>query len=119
LDGLNDTVIVNNDDGTSSDNNVDQSGCDAQIGNFLNDKNSLGPVHFIMELASLGKMHKIYNFSNGVVYVFVVTALCHAVGKSKWNKYCTVKKLGACVHCSDEAYAMVCLENNVDKWLEK
>ena len=40
-------------------------------------------------------------------------------GKRKWNKYSQSKKIREFITASDEAFAMIVMENNLPKWMEE
>ena len=56
---------------------------------------------------------------NEMLYLFYSECVARAVGKCKWNKYSQVKHMGNFVTCSDEALAMILLENNLTEWMDK
>ena len=45
--------------------------------------------------------------------------MSRSVRKRKWNESSQKKKLSSCVDPSDEAFAMLVLENNVSKWMDE
>ena len=48
--------------------------------------------------------------------LFVTEILKAAIGKSTWDRYCTKKLICAFVTRSDEAYALLNVENQYDRW---
>jgi len=53
-----------------------------------------------------------------LIYYFVITCVSNSTGKRKWNKFSHRKKMNEFVTYSDEAFALIVLENNADKWLQ-
>ena len=82
---------------------------------------SYGKYHKLMEMAWLkGNIEKIYESKdNELLYIFYLKCVSVVSGKRKWNKYSQSKKLRTFVTPSDEAFAMVCIENNLPKWMEE
>ena len=75
-----------------------------------------------LELLQYGKeknVEKILESGNmELIYYFVITCLSYSTGKRKWNKFSHRKKLNEFVTYSDEAFALIVLENNAEKWLQ-
>ena len=57
------------------------------------------------------------NDNDDLVFLFYSKCVSRAVGKRKWNEFAKTKPLSEFVTPSDEAYAMLVLENNVSKWM--
>ena len=53
-----------------------------------------------------------------LLYLFYVCCVSRSVRKRRWNEYSRKKKLSTFVDPSDEAFAMLVLENNVSKWMD-
>ena len=75
-----------------------------------------------LELLEYGKeknVEKILESGNmELIYYFVITCVSNSTGKRKWNKFSHRKKLNEFVTYSDEAFALIVLENNAEKWLQ-
>ena len=54
-----------------------------------------------------------------LLYIFYVCCVSRSVRKRKWNESSQTKKLSSFVDPSDEAFAMLVLENNVLKWIDE
>ena len=54
-----------------------------------------------------------------LLYIFYVCCVSRSVRKQKWNESSQKKKISSFVDPSDEAFAMLVLENNVLKWMDK
>ena len=54
-----------------------------------------------------------------MIYHFVMKILSNVVGKSKWNNMGSKKLMNVFVTNSDEAFAMLVMENNCFKWVDK
>ena len=54
-----------------------------------------------------------------LIYTFYRVCVSRAVGKRKWNEYSKKKLLREFVTPSDEALAMLIVENNVGKWMSE
>lgn len=79
-----------------------------------------GPVHTLLKIASSTNLiQHIYRCDEKVVRVFVRCALSNVVGRRKWNKMCNMVPMGNIATASDEAFAMLVLENNASKWQDE
>lgn len=101
----------------SSTQPQDQSG-DVQDHNSTTSSSYIGPAHVLMNMAKDCTLTKLYSESiaSPIVDVFVRKVLCHIVGKRKWNSASRTLMLQQFVDTSDEAMAMLILENNYAKW---
>ena len=77
-----------------------------------------GPAHTLLKLGYHDKMHTIYDFDIDVISKFLIYVLPDAVGKRKWNKLSKGLRPSKFVTTSDEAFAMIVIENNAVKWLD-
>ena len=57
--------------------------------------------------------------NDDLIYVFYVTCVSRIVRKRRWNECSQSKLLHTFVDPSDEAFAMLVLENNVAKWMDE
>ena len=80
-----------------------------------------GTFHKLMKMAYMPrKIETIMDSENQeVLKLFYTACVSQAVGKRKWNEFSKVKYLGSFVSPSDEAFAMLVLENNVAKWMNE
>ena len=80
-----------------------------------------GKYHRLMKLTWMPKsIENIHDIEDEeVLYLFYSECVSRAVGKRKWNKCSQVKNMGKFVTCSDEALAMILLENNLPKWMDE
>ena len=76
-----------------------------------------GPVHTLLKLGYHDMMHTVYEHDTEVISRFWYLVLPEAVGKRKWNKLSKGLQVSNFVTKSDEAFAMVMVENNAGKWL--
>lgn len=79
-----------------------------------------GPMHELLYLTSKGRLIELY-FKHGenLIYHFVTKILSHVVGKRKWNNMGSKKLMNVFVTNSDEAFAMLVMENNCFKWTDE
>ena len=77
-----------------------------------------GPVHTLLKLGYHDKMHTIYEHDEEVLSRFLFLVLPDAVGKRKWNRMVKGLLVSRFVTFSDEAFAMILVENNAGKWLK-
>ena len=84
-------------------------------------KKRKGMIHQLMNMAwNTRKIETVLESDNeDLIYVFYVTCVSRVVRKRKWNQCSQTKKLSAFVDPSDEAFAMLVLENNVSKWMDE
>lgn len=54
-----------------------------------------------------------------LLYIFYVCCVSRSVRKRRWNECSQKKRLRLFVDPSDEAFAMLVLENNVSKWMDE
>ena len=80
-----------------------------------------GIIHHLMNLAwHTRKIESILESDNDdLIYVFYVTCVSRIVCKRKWNECSQSKLLHTFVDPTDEAFAMLVLENNVAKWMDE
>ena len=80
-----------------------------------------GIFHHIMNLAwHTRKVETILESDHDdLIYVFYVSCVSRIVRKRKWNECSQVQLLHQFVDPSDEAFAMLVLENNVSKWMDE
>lgn len=104
------------------ENQGDSSSSSTQVSELIDNEVILadrrGPVHTMLKLGYHDKMHDIYKHTQDVVSKFLFLVLPEAVGKRKWNKLAKGLKPSQFVSCSDEAFAMIMIENNGAKWLD-
>ena len=64
-----------------------------------------------------GTIDTIYESDNmNLIYYWVTNCLSNSTGKRKWNKFCSDRRMKDFITFSDEAFAMLALENNAEKW---
>ena len=80
-----------------------------------------GIIHHMMNLAwNTRKIETILDSENDdLIYVFYVTCVSRIVRKRKWNECSQTKLLRSFVDPTDEAFAMLVIENNVAKWMDE
>ena len=80
-----------------------------------------GMIHHLMNLAwNTRKIETVLDSEDDdLIYVFYVTCVSRVVRKRKWNQCSQSKLLSSCIDLSDEAFAMLVLENNVSKWMDE
>lgn len=81
----------------------------------------INPARLLLELASEGKVTDVYlddTIRQDVFRVFIQGVLAHVVTKTKWNVHAHMYDMGTFVNVTDEAFAMVLLENNCDVWMD-
>jgi hypothetical protein len=73
------------------------------------------------KLLSMGQnktIDKIYESEDmDLVNYFVTRCVSYSTGKRKWNKYSYLRPMSDFVTYSDEAFAMMVIENNAEKWI--
>ena len=81
----------------------------------------LGLTHELMKLAwEKGNIETIFETANeDLIYTFYQKCVSRTVGKRNWNECSQVNKLHEYVSASDEAFAMLVLENNLPKWMDE
>ena len=83
-------------------------------------KEKRGPFHTLLHLAYMKKTHLILKTKHeDVLKAFLFNVLPFGIGKSKWNHCVKELNLKTFVSTSDEAFAMLALENNSIKWLDE
>ena len=77
-------------------------------------------VRDLLELARTQKLIDVYfgDVSLGVFKLFFQEVLPHVVQKRKWRSCSHMQQLSTFVHESDEAFAMLVLENNCELWAD-
>lgn len=79
-----------------------------------------GPYHSILKLAYHRKIHDILKCKDDtVLQVYATKVLPFAVGKQKWNTCSKMVDYYRFVTTSDEAFAMILLENGAPRWLDQ
>ena len=80
-----------------------------------------GLYHELLSLAwHTRKIETILETDNeDLLYIFYVCCVSRSVRKRKWNESSQKKKISSFVDPSDEAFAMLVLENNVSKWMDE
>lgn len=78
-----------------------------------------GPFHTVVKLGFHGRMHEIYDHEPSVVKIFLLHVLPQAVRKHKWNKLVKLKTLSSFLTYSDEALAMLIVENIALKCIDE
>ena len=64
-----------------------------------------------------GTIDTIYESDNmDLIYYWVTNCLSNSTGKRKWNKFSSDRRMKDFITFSDEAFAMLALENNAEKW---
>ena len=82
--------------------------------------NEHGPVHTLLDICKNSLIQDIYKCDNDdVILSFVECAVGSVIGRRLWKKRADLVKLSTFVTPSDEAFAMVVLENNANKWIEE
>ena len=80
-----------------------------------------GLHHKLMKMAYMPK--KIETImdteNNDLLKLFYTSCVSQAVGKRTWNHFCKIRYLSSFVTPTDEAFAMLILENNVAKWMNE
>jgi hypothetical protein len=80
-------------------------------------ENKKGPIHTIMDIAFHQKLEDIYRYSDNVIYAFVTVILVKVVGSTRYRNGSCMMKMNKYVDKSDEAFALVCVENSCEKWI--
>lgn len=82
--------------------------------------NDYGPVHTLLEICKNDMIHEVYKCMNDdVIFSFVECAIGSVIGRRLWKKRSDLMKLRNYVTPSDEAFAMLVLENNAEKWMDE
>ena len=121
-----------NNDGNIDSNTMEQEDNETPNENYnelislINEKKGpipkdIGVSHRLMRMTWMPKnIEKIHDKQdNDLLYFFYSECVSRVVGKRKWNKYSQVRKMGNFVTTSDEAFAMIILENNLPKWMDE
>ena len=67
-----------------------------------------------------GNIETLFETDNeDLIYTFYQKCVSRTVGKRNWNECSQVKKLADYVSASDEAFAMLVIENNLPKWMDE
>ena len=83
-------------------------------------KDRRGPYHSILKIAYHCRIHDILNCNDdAILQVYATKILPFAVGKQKWNTCSKMVDYYRFVTTSDEAFAMILLENGATRWLDK
>lgn len=96
------------------------SNANMEDNNEISDKQFKGPMHELMYLSREGKLIELY-FKHGenLIYYFVTKILANVIGKRKWNSMGRQKLLSVFVTNSDDAFALLVMENNCFKWTDE
>ena len=80
-----------------------------------------GIFHHLMNLSwHTRKIESVLESDNDdMIYVFYVSCVSRIVRKRKWNECSQTKLLTDFVDPTDEAFAMLVLENNASKWMDE
>ena len=80
-----------------------------------------GLCHKLMKLAYMPRKIETIMDTNdsALLKLFYTVCVSEAVGKRKWNECSKVKYLSSFVNPSDEAFAMLVIENNTAKWMNE
>lgn len=78
-----------------------------------------GPVHALLRIVQEYNADDLYKCSDSILLAFAKNVLCHVNGKSDWEQKVklTSAKLSDFITVSDEAFAMILIENSARKWL--
>lgn len=78
-----------------------------------------GPVHALLRIVKDYSVDNLYQCSDDILLKYADLALSWVCGKNFWNQMTTKTKerIGRFVTISDEAFAMVILEGNAEKWM--
>ncbi len=79
--------------------------------------NKKGPIHTIMDIAYHEKLEDIYRYNDDVIYAFVTVILIKVVGCTRYRNASCMMRMNKYVDKSDEAFAIVCVENSCEKWI--
>lgn len=107
------------DDLVTEDNRVDNN--DQETKTNCYHSNVLGPVHTLLDIASQNEgINSIYCHQDyKVILSFVNLVLSTVVGRRRFSKRCDLLGMRNYVTASDEAFAMLVLENNAEKWSDE
>ena len=79
-----------------------------------------GPYHTVLKLGLEKKIHELFTIKNEeVLKVYLFDILPYSVRKIKWNTHSKKFKMSQFVTRSDEAFALLIIENNAPKWLDE
>ena len=80
-----------------------------------------GITHKLMSMAwtNNGIENILETSDEDLLYLFYSKCVSRAVGKQKWNEFKDEKCLNEFVNPSDEALAMLVIENNLTKWMDE
>ena len=77
-----------------------------------------GPYHTILKLGIERKIEKIF-YDDELLKIYLCEILPHSVGKQKWNVCSKNFKMSSFVTRSDEAFALLTIENGAPKWMDE
>lgn len=82
-------------------------------------KTDPGPVHALLRIVGNIKNYNLYKCDDTILLAFAKNVLCHVHGKLDWDQKMnrTSAKLSEFITISDEAFAMILIENSAKKWL--
>ena len=109
-------------EGTNTTNDTSGVWCvnEDPLFNFL-DNNPKGPISTLISAGMSKKVHLLYEKATlKVICAFVKHILRHMIGVREWKMNCGAnRKMHEFVSTSDEAFALLVLENNAEKWHEQ
>lgn len=81
----------------------------------------MGTTHkLICRAWNVGTIEKIYaEEDDDLIYTFLTLCVSYTCGRRKWNTFSTTMPLEKFITPSDEAFAMLTLENNAAKWIDE
>ena len=81
----------------------------------------MGTTHkLICKAWEVGSIEKIYaEEDDDLIYTFLTLCVSYTCGRRKWNTFSTTMPLEKFITPSDEAFAMLTLENNAAKWMDE
>ena len=82
------------------------------------EKDVRGAYHTILKLGMEQKIETLFN-DDDLLKIYLCDILPHSVGKQKWNVCSKNFKMSAFVTISDEAFALLTIENGAPKWMDE
>ena len=83
----------------------------------LNAREESEYAHILLKMGLEETIVTIYESDNmELIYYWVTRCLSNSTGKRKWNKFSCERRMKDFITFSDEAFAMLVLENNAKKW---
>lgn len=106
-----------NNDGLGLSGNTHQNTVSSVNNSSASEMVFKGPMHELLFITKEGKLIELYfEYGETLVYHFVSKILCNVIGKRKWNNMSCKKLMNIFITNSDEAFAMLVMENNCLKW---